>query len=394
MSTYYEKLGVSPDATQEEITRAFRVKAKEYHPDLNPGKEELFKEANEAHEVLSNPQKRQIYDQFGEEGLKSGGGGGFGGGFGDIFEMFSGQSQRRQRGPQKGESVRRALGVSLEDLYNGLEKKIKITRTKNCGECEGKGTKDESKIKSCAKCKGQGIVMGYQEIGPGFVQKVQTYCPDCKGDGKSIEKKYKCKQCKGDKFSPEEKILNIYVDKGMKEGQKIVFDGEADERPGILPGDIVFILQQKPHDVFQRDGNHLIMKKKISLSEALTGLTFKFKHLDGRTIVASSKEGSVIKPEHVLEIKGEGMPKWKSPFDKGNLLIQFEVEFPKKIPTQMKEKLEEILPKKQKIQVTEDDYDVTLVEPVFEEEQKKHREAYDEDDEDDHQGQGISCGTQ
>jgi len=185
--------------------------------------------------------------------------------FSDIFDMLNPEMRqtRRQKGPQKGESVKNALPVTLEELYNGAERKIKVTRSRTCKDCKGSGSTKPDSTKTCSTCKGHGIVIQYRQLGQGFVQQVQTYCPDCLGEGITVEDKYKCKPCNGKKVISEDKTLTVSIDKGMKDGQKITFDGEADEKPGALPGDIIFILQQQPSKSFQRDGNNLILKKKL-----------------------------------------------------------------------------------------------------------------------------------
>jgi chaperone protein DnaJ len=399
MSDYYKILGVARNASEAEIKKAFHKLAKQLHPDLNPGQEEKFKEVSHAYDILSDPQKKEIYDNFGEEGLQGGMGnmGGGMGGMSDIFEMFGGgRGQRRPQGPQKTEMVRQALGVSLEDIYNGGERVVKIERSRKCAPCKATGSTKPDEVKTCTKCKGKGIVMGYRQVGPGFVQQVQQHCPDCKGEGKMIDEKYKCKTCSGRRSIQEIKVTNIYIEKGMKEGQKITLDGEGDEKPGILAGDIQFILQLLPHKLYQRDGNNLVMKKKISLSDALTGLSFRHTTMDNRTLFCTTPKGTVVKPGQILQVSGEGLPTWKSPFEKGNLLIQFEIDFPKKIPENITEKLIKILPPKEKVEKTKDMDEVTLVEAVFDtQEQKRNKDAYENDDDDEqHGGGGIQCGQQ
>jgi len=201
---YYAKLGVPKNASEDEIKKAYRKLAKQFHPDINPNSGDRFKEINSAYEVLSDPQKREIYDTYGEEGLKNGGGGfsSFGG-FSDIFDMLNPEMRqhRKPKGPQKGESVKNIVPVTLEELYNGVERKIKITRSRNCKDCKGVGTSRPDATKTCSTCKGHCVVNQYQQIGQGFVRQVQTYCPDCLGEGKTVEDKYKCKNCNGKKSS-------------------------------------------------------------------------------------------------------------------------------------------------------------------------------------------------
>jgi DnaJ family protein A protein 2 len=392
---YYQILGVSRNASESEIKKAFHKLAKQYHPDVNPTEGEKFKDISHAYEILSDPEKREIYNNFGEEGLKGGMGGM--GGFSDIFDMFGGGGrQRKPQGPQKAELVRHPLPSTLEDIYNGGERKIRISRVRTCIPCKGSGSTKPDAVKTCTKCKGKGIVTGYRQVGPGFVQQVQQHCPDCNGEGKLIDDKFKCGSCKGARFTQETKVVSVYIEKGMKEGSKVNLYGEGDEKPGILAGDIQFIVQLVPHKSYQRDGNNLIMKKKITLSDALTGASFKIETLDKRTLFVKTKKGMVIRPGQVMAIAKEGLPVWKQPFEKGQLYIQFEIDFPKKIPESAQEKLEKILPPKEKVVKSKDMEEVSLTDAVFDSNEKKGRgEAYD--DEDDHEGGGqggIQCGQQ
>lgn len=186
-------------------------------------------------------------------------------------------------------------------------------------------------------------------------------------------------------------MLNIYIDKGMRENQKFTFSGEADEHPGIIPGDIVFVLQEKPHETFERDGRNLYMKKKISLIEALTGAQFIVKHLDGRSIVVNTPKDTVIKPYQFKMIEGEGMPTFRDPFSKGNLYINFEIEFPEDLTKQQISKLKSLLPKKDSIVVDKEDVEVELTEASVSS-PHHHGEEYDEYEDEDPRGGGGGGG--
>lgn len=352
--------------------------------------------------MLRDAEKREIYDRYGEEGLSGNMGmGGMGGmdGF-DLFDMFTGRSSfasaSRPRGPVKAETVRHALPVTLEELYNGAVRKIRVTRTRICKACEGVGATNKDAVKTCTRCSGVGVVNEVRQVAPGFITQVRKACPQCNGEGKSMDKKYLCKECSGQKVVSEKKTLEVHIDKGMKNNQKIVFENEADEKPGVQAGDIVFILQEKPHNVFQRDGQHLNIEKKISLSESLTGVEFVVEHLDKRKIIIKTKGGEVIRPGQVKMVTGEGMPQYKNPFDKGNLYIKFDVEFPKRVDMQLAQKLMSLLPPKTKMQIdTEEVEEHTLEDPVEDTSYSgPRREAYHEDDEDEGAGQGISCASQ
>jgi len=249
----------------------------------------------------------------------------------DYQAFFGGGGRKKQKGPVKGDPIQRAIPATLEDLYNGKTRKLKITRNRCCKTCKGTGSSKPELVKECDKCKGKGVVNKIIQMGPGFVQQTRGVCDACQGQGQKSDDKYSCKACNGKKVLPEEKTLEINIEKGMKNGQAIKFEGESDERPGVLPGDIIFVIQEQPHNVFKRSADNLfIEKKKINLSEALTGFAFKLQTLDGRTVLIKSKKNSIIKSEDILIADGEGMPIFKNNSSKGNLVINFEVEFPKK----------------------------------------------------------------
>lgn len=242
---YYELLGVSQDASKDEIKKAYRKLAIKLHPDKG-GDEEKFKEVTRAFEVLSDDEKRRVYDQYGEEGLSQEG---MSGGMNaeDIFEAFFGGglfggSRSRSRGPRKGEDVVHSLKVTLNDLYNGKTSKLALNRHRICPSCDGKGTTQPNSITKCKTCNGQGVRVQIRQIGPGMVQQMQSVCPDCSGSGESIREKDKCSKCKGQKVVKERKVLEVYIEPGTEHGQKLVFSGEADEEPGTVPGDVIVVV--------------------------------------------------------------------------------------------------------------------------------------------------------
>ncbi|KAL3217283.1 hypothetical protein MRX96_032537 [Rhipicephalus microplus] len=332
----YDVLGVSRNATEYEIKKAYRKLAKEYHPDKNPQEGEKFKEISFAYEVLTDPKKREIYNTYGINGLKEGvhespfgtedifshifGGSPFGGMFG-----MGGSSGRRRR--QRGEDTIHPLKVSLEDLYNGKTVKLEVDHTVICRTCEGVGGRTGSVI-TCQGCRGQGFKVTFKHIGPNMMQQMQSTCPDCHGDGEVINEKDACKSCKGRKVVKEVKYIEVNIDKGMRDNERIVFRGEGDQLPGMEPGDVVIVLQTKPHEVFHRDGCNLYMTHTVSLTEALCGFEMVLKHLDGRDLVIREVPGMVIKPRSIKGVRGEGMPIYRNPLEKGNLYIKFDVEFP------------------------------------------------------------------
>eukprot|EP00250_Pteridium_aquilinum_P008460 c17964_g1_i1 orf=1-1134(-) len=362
---YYEILGVPKNASADELKKAYRKAAIKNHPDKG-GDPEKFKELAQAYEVLSDPEKRDIYDQYGEAAIKEGmGGGGEGHNPFDIFESFfggaspfGGGSSRGGRRQRRGEDVVHPMKVSLEELYNGTSKKLSLSRNVLCSKCKGTGSKSGSSTK-CAGCQGSGTKISIRQLGPGMIQQMQHVCPDCKGSGETINEKDKCGQCKGEKVVAEKKVLEVHVDKGMKHGQKITFAGEADEAPDTVTGDIVFVLQQKDHAKFKRKGDDLFVEHTLSLSEALCGYQFILTHLDGRQLLLKSTPSEIVKPGQFKAINDEGMPIHQRPFMKGKLYIHFSVDFPESgsLTQEQCKALEAILPPKPSNEMTEMELD-------------------------------------
>jgi len=405
---FYDTLGVSPEATNEELKKAYRKLAIKYHPDKNPNNEtaaEQFKEVSAAYEVLSDEKKRSIYDKHGEEALKDGGGmhsaedifsSFFGGGMGSFFGGGG------NRGPRKTEDIAHDLQVSLEDLYKGKTSKLAVTRNVLCTKCSGKGTKSTEGPVKCKGCAGRGIRLVQRQIGPGMIQQMQVQCPDCSGQGETIKPEDQCPACKGKKVTKEKKILTVYIDRGMKHGQRITFSGESDEAPGMEPGDIVFQLIEKKHDRFKRQGNDLILEVTIQLIEALGGLNLVVPHLDDRTLLVQTTPDEVISPGDIRVIEGEGMPQHKNPELHGKMYVKFTVQFPKSgsiKPDQIKA-LEKILPARADVKITKEMEKVKLEKPSFNEKPgargERRQEAYDEDEDDEQQGgrSGVQCAQQ
>jgi len=399
---FYNLLGVDKNASEDQIRKSFRKLAMSHHPDRG-GDPEKFKEIQKAYEILSDKEKRQLYDQYGEEAATQGGGGPSMAS--DIFDLFGMRSGGGSRGPRKGEDTVFPLRVELDDLYNGATKKLKLSKRVICKACSGKGGKG---VTTCSTCKGKGIRTIIRQIGPGMIQQMQSPCSDCKGEGEIIPEKDRCNDCHGEKTVSVNKILEVAIDKGMKHGDKIKFRGEGDQLPGIEPGDVVCVLQQKEHPLFKREGMHLFMKKHISLLEALTGFQFPVKQLDGRWLSVKSQPGVVYRPGDIKAIHNEGMPRHRHPLERGILFIELLIDFPEKPLTDSERKLlHKILPPPTKSAMDMDALggdaeEVALADVDIKAELERHKhqdddnqEAYHEDEEEQRRGPGgASCRTQ
>ncbi|KKY25324.1 putative mitochondrial protein import protein mas5 [Phaeomoniella chlamydospora] len=353
---FYEILGVDPSASEAQLKTAYKKGALKHHPDKNqhnPDAAEKFKDLSRAYEVLSDPQKRQVYDTYGEEGLEgaAGGAGGmnaedlfaqfFGGGGGGPFGGMFGGGGMRDAGPKKARAIHHVHKVSLEDIYRGKVSKLALQKSVICPSCEGRGGK-EGAVKTCTGCNGAGMKTMMRQMGP-MIQRFQTVCPDCQGEGEIIRERDRCKKCNGKKTIVERKVLHVHVDKGVKSGHKIDFRGEGDQMPGVLPGDVQFEIEQKPHPRFQRKDDDLFYHAEIDLLTALGGGTIYIEHLDDRWLTVNILPGEVITPGAVKMIRGQGMPSYRH-HDFGNLYVQFDVKFPAKEELQNLELLEQVLP--------------------------------------------------
>mmetsp|Transcript_71250 Transcript_71250/g.190229 ORF Transcript_71250/g.190229 Transcript_71250/m.190229 type:complete len:360 (-) Transcript_71250:6-1085(-) len=261
----------------------------------------------------------------------------------DIFSMFFGGGRRaKQSGPRKGEDVVHQITVDLADFYNGKVKKLAINRKVPVN--------PEEKPKPCDLCDARGVRMMTRQIGPGMIQQMQVACDSCGGLGYQV------------KMKQERQILECNIEKGMKHGQKVVLRGEADQLPGTVPGDVIFVLAMEPHARFQRNNDDLLTTKSITLVEALCGCQFLLEHLDGRKLLCKTKPGEVIKPGHIKAIDDEGMPMHKNPFVKGKLYIKFDIVFPPdgSINPQAISVLERCLPRAEAPQIPMDAEEVTM----------------------------------
>ncbi|PWW78788.1 hypothetical protein C7212DRAFT_156115 [Tuber magnatum] len=405
----YKILEIAPDASEAEIKKAYRKLAMKYHPDKNahnPDASDKFKEIGHAYEILSDPQKRNIYDQYGEEGLSGEGGMGAGmsaedlfsqffggGGMGGMGGMFGGGMQ--QQGPKRSRDIVHVHKVALEDLYKGKVSKLALQKSVLCSKCDGRGGKEGS-VKKCTGCDGLGMKTMMRQMGP-MIQRFQTVCSDCNGEGEMIKDKDRCKTCHGKKTITERKVLHVHVDKGMQDGQKVTFKGEGDQGPDITPGDVIFVIEQKPHARFQRKGDDLYYQAEIDLLTALAGGTIAVEHLDERWLTVTINPGEVISPGVIKVVRGQGMPSYRH-HDYGNLYIQFDVKFP---PDHFNDPmkiamLESILPPRNLPEISVDAMvDDVILEEVDQSQQARVSANAMEDDEDPHQGaERVQCASQ
>ena len=345
----YSILGLgdrTPDeVTEKDVKAQFRILSKKYHPDQGGGAaaREMYEKVSRAHDVLSNKQKRKMYDISGEDGLKllersvtegNRGGDPFGGLFGGLFGGGGGGQQF------KGQTAQMEVEVPLSQAYNGAVQSLTITKQKLCRKCKGTGAASPKDFAVCKHCKGQGSVVQKVQIAPGFVQQMQQQCPHCNGKGKEIKKK--CPTCNGNRVTRGESRIQLNVEKGIKDGHKVTFEMEADQAPDMIPGDVVIVVRTKDNDTFKRKGDvDLAMTVKLSLREALLGFHKTVVHMDGRSIELSRKG---ITPFGTVErIAGEGMPHFGNPTKSGDLYATYEFVLPTDLSEHQKENLDEIL---------------------------------------------------
>ncbi|RKF78941.1 Mitochondrial protein import protein MAS5 [Golovinomyces cichoracearum] len=413
---FYDILGVQPSCTEAELKKAYKIGALKHHPDKNgsnPAAAEKFKEISHAYEVLSDPQKRQIYDQYGEEGLEGGGasagmnaedlfsqffGGGSAFGGGGLGGMFGGGQQ--QRGPPKARTIQHVHKVSLEDIYRGKVSKLALQKSVICHKCDGRGGK-EGAVRKCSGCDGQGMKTMMRQMGP-MIQRFQTHCQECNGEGEIIREKDKCKICNGKKTVVERKVLHVHVDKGVRSGHRIEFKGEGDQMPGAQPGDVIFEIEQKPHPRFVRKEDDLVYHTEIDLVTALAGGSIYIEHLDDHWLHVEIIPGEVISPGSVKMIRGQGMPSHRH-HNFGNLFVQFDVKFPDKnfaTNSEAYDAIKALIPPT--ITPTLPPKDTMTETEVFEDVDPSHQSrahgatAMDEDEDEGHSGgaERVQCASQ
>ena len=360
---YYEVLGVEKTATADEIKKAYRKKAIQYHPDKNPGDkeaEEKFKEAAEAYEVLSNPDKRSRYDQFGHAGVDGAAGGGYGG-FGgqgmsmdDIFSMFGdifgghsgfggfggfggGGGQTRQR-KFRGADLRVKAKLTLKEIAEGTEKKFKVKKYVPCSHCHGTGAEGNSGTETCPTCHGTGSVTRTQQSIFGMMQ-TQSVCPQCNGEGKII--KNKCKECNGEGVVYGEEVVTVKIPAGVAEGMQVTINGKgnAGKHNGVA-GDLLVLIEEEKHPELIRDESDLIYNLLLSVPQAALGGTVEIPTIDGK---AKIKIEPGTQPGKVLRLRGKGLPNINSygySTGTGDLLVNVSVYIPETLTKEERQALE------------------------------------------------------
>ena len=325
---FYELLGVSRNAPQEEIKKAYRKKAIEKHPDQG-GSSDEFSKINEAYSVLSDSQKRSIYDQYGREGLSEGSTG-TPGGFdpNDIFGQFFGD-RGATRGPQASpmtEDKAISITVTLEDLYKGIERTVQIRRPSVCAPCMGNGSSKPGAKKKCGRCHGTGQETITNYVGPGMTQQFITQCRICDGQGKTLRKEDACTYCRGEGYRTVEANVDIPLDPSIFNMDVIVLRSQAGCIPGAAAGDLHVQVEVRNHPIFQRHGYDLLVRQTISLSHALTGGEFSITHLDGRKIIVKSLPHNIHASGSVILLREEGMPQKHN--SRGNMYVLLQVAMP------------------------------------------------------------------
>jgi len=355
---YYEVLGVSKSASEEEIKKAYRKMAVKYHPDKNPDNKEAedkFKEAAEAYEVLSNSQKKAQYDRFGHAGMGGAAGGGFGGAggmnmedifsqFGDIFGggdespfgSFFNQGRGGGRRQRKGTDLRIKLKLNLEEIANGVEKKIKVKRHVACKTCAGNGSKNGTDLKTCGTCQGSGQVRQVQQTMLGQMVTSST-CPHCSGEGKTIGAK--CGDCFGEGRVLEEEIIPIKIPAGVSNDMQLSMSGKGNVPPrGGVAGDLLIVIEEEAHELLHRDGNNVIYDLYVNFVDAALGTSVEVPTISGKakiTLDAGTQSGKI------LRLKGKGIKELNG-YSIGDQLVHVNIWTPKQVSKEETELLEKL----------------------------------------------------
>jgi molecular chaperone DnaJ len=349
---YYEILGVSKSAGMDEIKKAYRKQAMQYHPDRNPGDkvaEEKFKEAAEAYDVLSTPEKKARYDQFGHAGM--GGAGGFGGAgmnmddifsnFGDIFESMGFGGFGRSRGGgggrqvRKGSNLRIKVKLTLEEIANSVEKNIKVNKYVGCETCNNTGSQNGS-FSTCHSCKGSGYVRTVTNTFIGQMQTTTT-CPTCSGEGKTISQK--CKACYGEGIIRGEEVIKINLPAGISEDMELRVSGKGNAAPrGGINGDLLVGVEEVEHELFSRDGDNIFYEHYISFIDAALGTSVEIPTLDGKVRI---KVDSGTQSSKTIRLKNKGLPNVNG-YNKGDMLVTLNVWIPQHLNDKEKKLLEQL----------------------------------------------------
>ncbi len=350
---YYDILGVSRDASDGDIKKAFRRKARELHPDVNkePDAEERFKALNEAYDVLSDPQKKGMYDRFGTADAAQGFGGGYQsvdmsdifGGMGDIFSSFfggmggNGSAGARQR--RDGRDMGIGLRLTLEEVARGVKKDIVYERLAPCEECSGSGAAEDGKEIECSTCQGSGRVVSVQRTFLGDMQTAAT-CPDCGGTGRTIDNP--CPECDGQGRVPDREHLTIEIPQGIHDGQQVRIQGHGEAGMNGAPaGDLIATVRIEPHEFFERDGDHLHARANITMAQAALGAEITIPGILEDEVV-SVKVPAGCQPGQTLRIKGSGFPQFRRNNKRGDMLVHINVVIPRKLSRKAKKLIEEL----------------------------------------------------
>lgn len=352
---YYEVLGLQKGADEASIKKAYRSLAKKYHPDMNPGDAEAevkFKEVNEAYEVLSNPEKKAQYDQFGHAAFdQTSGGAGYGGfggfsDFGDLGDLFGsffgggfgGGSSQRRNGPMRGEDVSARVVVEFEEAVFGVKKDVSFNRIQKCSDCDGSGAQKGTTAETCTACGGSGQRRVTQRIG-GMTFQNTTTCDACRGKGKII--KSPCSNCRGTGYVKVTKKLSVNIPAGIDDGERIVLRGQGcDGRNGGPAGDLIITVSVRRHSIFERDGYNIFCEVPITVSEAVLGAEIDVPTLDGeKSVKYTIPEGTQHGTRFVL--KQKGVPFINNKDRRGDLYFTVNVEIPRGLSEKQREKMRE-----------------------------------------------------
>ncbi len=349
---FYEILGVSKTATESEIKKAYRQMALKYHPDKNPGdakSEDMFKEAAEAYEILSNPEKKAKYDRFGHQGVGGGGGGGQHMNMEDIFSQFGdifgghspfesffggGQQTRGGRRVNRGTNLRVKVKLNLEEIVNGIEKKIKVNKSVSCQTCNGSGAENSSSFHTCSTCKGAGQIRRVTNTILGQMQTTST-CPTCQGEGQVIANK--CKTCHGEGIAKGEEVISIKIPAGVTEGMQLNVSGKGNAAPrGGVPGDLLVVIEELEDEMLKRDGNNLHYDLYLNFADAALGTSVEVPTVEGK---AKIKIDQGTQSGKVLRLKAKGVP-YVNSYGRGDLLVNINVWTPKNLSSEEKSLME------------------------------------------------------